>query len=891
MNTSRFANDAPSRNKLKSVSTALFVKVVQVILLVNIEVSRVWANPTAPEQKDKNVLVIHSYHPELSWTEKSKAGIDQGFLKSDRKVTVYHEFLDAKRYPSLHYQKLFLDYLRTKYRDTPFQALMVADDPGMQLILKTHDEYFRGLPVVFLGVNNVQEELLHIPWLTGVFETHSVFETILEAKRQTGSDNLIIISDSTETGQVRVKKLQELKGMPGAPRNVVIETDVVDAKVLERLGGYPDNWPIFISGQLREGTADGPLLSFEKIAQLLSTQLPNPTYTDTRMYVGHGAVGGKVLDGSYHASLAVKLAEQVLDGKPVDDIAPITKSDNQWIFDARQLKKAGLDLNNLPPGSILLNLEPSFYEQYRELVWLVTTIFVLGGTTIIVLGTAIRKQRKAEQQLRENERQLEQRVIDRTTELAKAKILADDANKAKSEFLANMSHELRTPLNGILGYAQILGREKSLGPKEQNGVSIIYQCGSHLLTLINDILDLSKIEARKLELSPTALHLPSLLHSVVEMCRIKADQKGVEFIYKPSSRLPEGVMADEQRLRQVLINLLGNAIKFTDHGSVTLAVDVLDLTETQAALFFQVIDTGVGIAEEDCNKLFQAFEQVGDQKKQSEGTGLGLAISQRIVDLMGGTIEIKSQLGKGSEFFFTTVLPIAEDWAQQQATLENGDRIIGYEGDRYRILVVDDRWENRAVVQNLLEPIGFTILEAENGQIGLEQLITEQPDLVITDLAMPVMDGFQLLKQIRSHQDLQQTKVIISSASVSNTDQQMALDAGGDEFLAKPVDAQALFQSIGKQLNLTWHYESVVEHSSASDTAPTEFVLPPTTVLEVLLELARDGKISSLRHQLQSLMDSDPSYRPFADPILMLIKQFMIEEIEEKLEFYLNHQV
>jgi PAS domain S-box-containing protein len=460
-------------------------------------------------------------------------------------------------------------------------------------------------------------------------------------------------------------------------------------------------------------------------------------------------------------------------------------------------------------------------------------------------------------------------------ELKKAKEAAETASKAKSVFLANMSHELRTPLNAILGYADILKRQTTGTPDAlDNGLKIIQRSGDHLLTLINDILDLAKIEAGRLELNPEPFHLPAFLREIIDIIRTRAESRGLSLNYEELSPLSEIVLGDETRMRQVLLNLLGNAVKFTERGEVTLRVKGEEVSSF-LNLHFEVEDTGIGIHSQRLTGIFQPFEQVSNPRQRSDGAGLGLAISRQIVELMDSSLHVKSELGTGSTFWFEVTLPVLEIFEQEKVPPDR--EVTGYEGKRLRLLVADDYEVNRSMLDKMLSPLGFEVKTANDGEEAVAIADKWKPDLILMDMVMPVMTGFAATQEIRKHQELDRPFIIAVSASVLEKDEEMSRIAGCDAFLPKPVKLNRLLDLLEKHLKLHWIYS---EEEEERETVSAPMVTPPREELELLYSLARSGRILDLRKETDRLADTDKNYLPFIHRLNEMARNFEIDRIE-----------
>jgi signal transduction histidine kinase/CheY-like chemotaxis protein len=463
-----------------------------------------------------------------------------------------------------------------------------------------------------------------------------------------------------------------------------------------------------------------------------------------------------------------------------------------------------------------------FSQEYQDLMWQFKQI-IEGDLRLL---TELRKREQIEEELRA------------------ARDAAEAANRAKSTFLANMSHELRTPLNAILGFTQLMSRNRRLDTHTRNNLGIVRRSGEHLLGLINNVLDLSRIEAGHVALQEDYCHLHRLLEELDDMFQLQAADKHLDLVVEHAPEVPRHILSDQVKLRQVLINLLGNALKFTQQGHVKLRVEAESAssdgadTPDRVALRFVVEDTGPGIAADELSTIFEAFTQTESGRQVQESTGLGLSISQRFVRLMGGEMSVHSEVGRGSMFAFTIPVRVAASGDSEAQIVHQ--QVIGLAPDQlaYRILVVDDRWANRQLLMQLLAPLGFEVREASNGQEALDIWDIWQPHLIWMDMRMPVMDGYEATRRIKANLKGQATAVVALTASTLEEERAVVLSTGCDDFVRKPFQETHIFETMRKHLGVRYIYEESTPElpaaASSSVVTPATLAAIPNTLLLAL---------------------------------------------------------
>jgi signal transduction histidine kinase/DNA-binding response OmpR family regulator len=430
--------------------------------------------------------------------------------------------------------------------------------------------------------------------------------------------------------------------------------------------------------------------------------------------------------------------------------------------------------------------------------WMAISVFIISCTMISGIAEAMRRANARAKQ---------------------AKEVAEAANKAKSVFLASMSHELRTPLNAILGFSELLRNDKSISGEHRKILDIVNRSGEHLLNLINDVLDMAKVEAGSISVENDNVDLGELVLDITDLMNVRAEEKNLQLILDQSSQFPLYVRTDAAKLRQMIINLIGNAIKFTEQGGVTLRLSVQPSDDSQhLLLIIEVEDTGIGITAEDQKRIFESFVQVGKVTKQ-KGTGLGLAITRKYVELMGGRINVESIPGKGSKFQLEIPVYRVEEIESRAAKIKRG-RVIGIASgqNEYRLLIIEDQMENWMLLQRLLEDVGFQVRVAENGIKGIEIFQAWLPHLIWMDVRMPVMDGLEATKRIRALDGGRDVKIIALTASVFKEERNNIVAAGMDDFVRKPYHPEELFDCLVKNLGVRFVYD---EPSPASTEEPS----------------------------------------------------------------------
>jgi len=615
-------------------------------LLLTFQATSISATSEQSTDEEISILVLHSYYPTYEWSNEISAGIADVLKDSDYSdAEVYFEFMDAKRHFSPEYMASLGEVYRLRYNDPyEFDLIVVSDNHAIDFLAsETGLEIFPAdMPVVFCGANDYDPTWLeNRPNMTGVVESiqpGNTLEHILMVHPET--KNLLVLSDSrTHTSHIVTEQTKQEFAPYEDQLNIQYLEDMTVTRMNETVSNVSDDTVIFLLLYNRDST--GKEVTMTESIQLIAESSKVPVYSSWKFYLGKGIVGGKLTSAYSEGRHAGEIAIRVMDGANPADIPVTTSKYHEFMFDWEQMQLFSISEDDLPDGSIIVNKELAFSDQYRTEINIAFGVMLALASMVVLLMM--------------NRRNL----YNTQMELLEAKKNAERADHLKSAFLANISHELRTPLNGIIGFAQMLKLPTLSAEKKEQYADIIVTSGNRLLNLINDVLDISKIEAGEINIYRNSFNFNYLLDEMYSIFQVQLESKKppIELNLNKSLDDDESIMvSDRDRMSQILTNLLGNAVKFTHEGSVTFGYDLLDNNTLQ----FYVKDTGIGIPEENFSSIFARFQQVDNSySRKYKGTGLGMSISKGLAQLLGGDLIFESEYGVGSTFYFT--IPYVQD--------------------------------------------------------------------------------------------------------------------------------------------------------------------------------------------------------------------------------------